>query len=72
MVKCPVCGGEIKYIPVGYAESAIGTLVVEVDYTEVITDNGRTVKGHLRHKCPDKMNLHGMTDEDIKALRKDD
>jgi predicted RNA-binding Zn-ribbon protein involved in translation (DUF1610 family) len=52
MVKCPKCGAEIKYIPVGYTQSATGTLIVEPEYTEVINDNGRVIKGHLRHKCP--------------------
>lgn len=53
MVKCPKCGKEIKYIPTGYAESASGVIIVEPDYTEVINDNGRVVKGHTRHCCPE-------------------
>jgi hypothetical protein len=54
MVKCPICGKEIKYIPVSHTKSAAGVVIVESDYTEVITDSGRVVKGHLRHGCPDK------------------
>jgi hypothetical protein len=59
MVKCPTCGAEIKYIPVGYVQSAAGAVIVEMEYAEVITDSGRVVKGHIRHKCPDKMYLRG-------------
>jgi hypothetical protein len=68
MVKCPACGKEIKYIPVGYTQSAAGVVMAETGYTEVITDSGRVVKGHLRHKCPDKMYLHGVTDDDLHAI----
>ena len=68
MVKCPSCGMEIKYIPVGYNQSSICILIVEPDYTEVFTDSGRMVKGHIRHKCPDKMYLRGIADDDFCAL----
>jgi hypothetical protein len=53
MVKCPKCGAEIKYIPTGYSESALGVVIVDPDYTEVINDNGRVIKGHRRHRCPE-------------------
>jgi hypothetical protein len=50
---CPHCGREIRYIPIGYTESSIGVAIVEPEYTEIISDNGRMIKGHLRHRCPE-------------------
>lgn len=50
MTKCPKCGVEIKYIPLGY-EVMGPVAIVEQDYIEVINDRGRVVKGHLRHRC---------------------
>jgi hypothetical protein len=51
MTKCPKCGAEIKYIPMGFI-SAPGVAVVEPEYTETIGDNGRILKGYLWHRCP--------------------
>jgi phage FluMu protein Com len=68
MVKCPKCGAEIKYIPVGYTQSATGTFIVDPEYTEVINDNGRVIKGHIRHKCPIFKNLDRITDDECHAL----
>jgi hypothetical protein len=45
-VRCKNCGAEIKYIPVPN-----GHIVTEADYTEIITDTGRIIQGHIRHKC---------------------
>jgi hypothetical protein len=53
MTKCPKCGEEIKYIPVGYNIEEIGVAIVNPEYTEIINDGGRLIKGHLRHCCPD-------------------
>ncbi|MDR1230037.1 MAG: hypothetical protein LBK61_01410 [Spirochaetaceae bacterium] len=51
MVKCTKCGKEVKYIPVSCMKSDAGTVAVEPEYTGVITDGGREVKGHVRHIC---------------------
>jgi hypothetical protein len=56
MVKCPKCGAEIKYIPVSYTADQRGAITVEPEYTEIINDNGRVIKGHLRHRCPEVIN----------------
>ena len=53
MVKCPTCGAEIKFIPVTTDRERLAVMV-EPEETEIIKDNGRVVKGHLRHKCPEK------------------
>jgi len=51
-VKCSHCGGEVKYIPTVSIENGRTAIIVEPEYTEVVQDNGRVTKGHLRHKCP--------------------
>jgi len=51
MVKCPKCGAEIKYIPMGFTRENRGVAVVDAEYTEVFNDNGRLIKGHIRHRC---------------------
>jgi hypothetical protein len=51
MTRCSKCGAEIKYIPVSYHVDAQGTIAVEPEYTEVINDGGRVIKGHVRHRC---------------------
>ena len=53
MTKCLKCGAHIKYIPVSYQVDARGTIAVEPEYSEVICDSGRVVKGHVRHRCPE-------------------
>jgi len=45
--KCVKCGAEIRYVP-----TKEGHIIVEVGYTEIVTDKGRVVQGHLRHNCP--------------------
>jgi hypothetical protein len=54
MVKCPKCAAEIKYIPVFYTAGPQGSIAVEPEYTEIISDSGRVIKGHLRHRCREK------------------
>jgi hypothetical protein len=51
MTKCPKCGAEIKYIPTRH-----GVAVVEPEYTEIINDDGRASRGHVRHRCPETVN----------------
>jgi hypothetical protein len=51
MTRCPKCGAEIKYIPVSYQVDAQGTIAVDPEYSEVISDSGRMIKGHSRHHC---------------------
>jgi len=51
-VSCHKCGGEIKYIALRDK-----TVIVDTDYVEVITDRGRVVEGHIRHKCPENKDI---------------
>jgi hypothetical protein len=63
MTKCPKCGAEIKYIPVGYNIEEMGVAIVDPKYTEIINDGGRLIKGHLRHCCPETVNEDVKIDE---------
>ena len=51
MVKCSKCGAEIKYIPLTARVDALAMAIVDAAYTELINDNGRVIKGHVRHIC---------------------
>jgi hypothetical protein len=59
MTQCPKCGARVKYIPVSYQVDTRGTIAVEPEYTEVINDNGRVLKGYPRHICPKKKEAQG-------------
>jgi hypothetical protein len=59
MTRCPKCGVEIKYIPVGYNIDETGVVIVDPDYTEIINDGGRLIKGHLRHRCREEYETNG-------------
>jgi hypothetical protein len=61
MVKCSKCGAEIKYIPMGHYSTSKTTETVDAGYIEIINDNGRMIKGHLRHKCPTKIEIDAAT-----------
>jgi len=63
-VKCPKCGAEIKYIAMGAYASSVAVAIVDPGYTVVINDNGREIKGHLRHKCPEKKSENTRAKED--------
>jgi hypothetical protein len=45
--KCTKCGADIKYVP-----TSTGNIKVEAEYQEIVTDRGRIMQGHFRHKCP--------------------
>ena len=51
MVKCPKCNAEIKYIP-----TREGVTMVDENQTEIVTLNGRMVKGYQPHKCTQEKN----------------
>jgi len=51
MVKCSKCGAEVRYIPCSLSLSASGVIITEAAETEIITENGRIVKGYNRHIC---------------------
>ena len=53
-VSCPKCGDGIRYIPTKDSH-----IVVEGNYTEVITDSGRIIQGYLRHECKVKLPPEG-------------
>jgi hypothetical protein len=67
MTKCPKCGAEIKYIPVGYNIEEIGVVIVDPEYTEIINDGGRLIKGHIRHRCLEKIRVNN-TGETLTSL----
>jgi hypothetical protein len=58
MVKCSKCGAEIKYIPMATRSESGASVIVDAGYIEVINDNGRVIKGHIRHKCPEKEDVN--------------
>jgi hypothetical protein len=60
MTRCPKCGAHIKYIPVSFQMDVRGTIAVEPDYTELVNDGGRIVKGHVRHRCPEAARTNTM------------
>jgi F0F1-type ATP synthase epsilon subunit len=55
VVRCTKCGERIKYIA-----TREGHIVVEPEHVNIITDTGRIVQGHHRHKCAEKEAADGI------------
>ncbi len=55
-VKCPACGGDIRYIVTAPSLRAKnnGLVAVEPREEELYTEKGRLVRGYRIHKCPEK------------------
>ena len=61
MVRCPKCGCNIKYIP-----QDPGVIMVDADYTELINDSGRAIKGYLPHVCSKKEAIPNVGNVEVK------
>lgn len=46
--KCPKCGSIILWIA-----TKDGPVMAEREETEILTETGRRVRGHRKHKCPE-------------------
>ena len=49
MQICPICNKEVKYIAISFEKS----IICETEKKEIITENGHSFQGYLKHVCND-------------------
>lgn len=56
MIKCSICGNEIRYISSARLGNN-GIIAVDPPEEELISESGRLLRGFRRHECPEQVRM---------------